>query len=890
MCSLDGYRGACNGSLFTKDTFTHEDWYLLKLRTKAPVLIKVCKNHRMNYLFFYASNQKKCCDPYSRHHKPVDGTREITMHMHMKSKACTLFSTLIPGQKLCKNCYSMISSELAKIFSDSSPADSQERFQTSGELAARVVAVAGSVGNVIGVPTPPEANLDLDQQEAGTARDSTSSRGHQGAPPSKPMDESQDLFADEEEDGQLEKEEKEGQHKKEEEGEQHKYNTRSTDPAASKDKNRGKPNLGEGMSSSSSSEEVVYTLGYLPSHSQEALKKLGVVTDAVVESPIQKRKLAGQTYAPNKIQKIEDKLEDLFIEAGASPSIKTPEKLFQTQTMDALMHKFEVSKSKAEKIRVLSVALVSMTQTAVLETFGPVGATSYMIKKTAELMKLDNQGILPVPVPKKGRPLPEETVKAIQSFYEDDEHASRVMPGKKDFVCVLENGVGIQKQKRLVLCNLKELHVLFEKHTGIKVSFSTFAKHRPKHCVLAGAAGTHTVCVCKYHQNFKLMNDAIDMKECDEKFCSYKDVMASVLCDPPTADCYLNACCPKCPGFQPLQKKMLEYLDANFIDTLTYDQWTSTDRCDLETLLKKSDDFVETYIEKLKILLPHHHIAKEQAAYLRKAKEELKQGEVLVICDFAENYTCLVQDSIQSYYWKQDQVTLHPFCAYYKDENYELKQVSYTIVSEYMKHSITAVHTFQKKLVEFLRPIVPGMKLIKYFSDGAAQQYKNRFNVMKIDYHEKDFGVKGEWNFFATSHGKGPCDGQAGALKREACKASLQMKLIRNPTEFYKWAKARQDTQDGTKVCFVSSQEVLECEADLEPRFARALKIPDLRSSHAFIPNVPSEVETKILSSAVSGTIVPVELKRKEPLAEHRTPGQCVTVVSGAGWKPALIR
>lgn len=36
-------------------------------------------------------------------------------------------------------------------------------------------------------------------------------------------------------------------------------------------------------------------------------------------------------------------------------------------------------------------------------------------------------------------------------------------------------------------------------------SFSKFAELRPRNCVLAGASGTHTVCVCAIHQNVKLM-------------------------------------------------------------------------------------------------------------------------------------------------------------------------------------------------------------------------------------------------------------------------------------------------------------------------------------------------------------------------------------------------
>jgi len=37
-----------------------------------------------------------------------------------------------------------------------------------------------------------------------------------------------------------------------------------------------------------------------------------------------------------------------------------------------------------------------------------------------------------------------------------------------------------------------------------------------------------------------------------------------------------------------------------------------------------------------------------------------------------------------------------------------------------------------------------------------------------------DYSVKAEWNFFATSHGKIPCDGIGGTVMRLAARASLQ--------------------------------------------------------------------------------------------------------------------
>lgn len=94
----------------------------------------------------------------------------------------------------------------------------------------------------------------------------------------------------------------------------------------------------------------------------------------------------------------------------------------------------------------------------------------------------------------------------IQRFYEDDDN-SRQLPGQKDYVTVRNADGGKEKvQKRLVLCNLKELFGKFkQENANVKVGFSAFANLRPKHCVLAGASGTHTVCVCTIHQNTKLM-------------------------------------------------------------------------------------------------------------------------------------------------------------------------------------------------------------------------------------------------------------------------------------------------------------------------------------------------------------------------------------------------
>lgn len=64
----------------------------------------------------------------------------------------------------------------------------------------------------------------------------------------------------------------------------------------------------------------------------------------------------------------------------------------------------------------------------------------------------------------------------------------------------------------------------------------------PKWCILAGASGTHSVCVCTIHQNVILMIHATHFDE------SYKDLTKMLVCENPSRDCMLrhfNLCPPK---------------------------------------------------------------------------------------------------------------------------------------------------------------------------------------------------------------------------------------------------------------------------------------------------------------------------------------------------------
>ena len=52
--------------------------------------------------------------------------------------------------------------------------------------------------------------------------------------------------------------------------------------------------------------------------------------------------------------------------------------------------------------------------------------------------------------------------------------------------------------------------------------------------------------------------------------------------------------------------------------------------------------------------------------------------------------------------------------------------------------------------------------MVHYWSDGAASQFKSRYNFLNVAFHQRDFECDADWSFFRTAHGKGPVDGVGG--------------------------------------------------------------------------------------------------------------------------------
>ena len=223
------------------------------------------------------------------------------------------------------------------------------------------------------------------------------------------------------------------------------------------------------------------------------------------------------------------------------------------------------------------------------------------------------------------------------------------MPGKKDFVSMLVNGIKQQVQKRLILFTEYEAFLQFKEcNPEVKIGFSKFAEARPKNVVLPGSAGTHNVCVCTYHQNPKLMirnsqissrpefqRIAVQKGESYEGEIKYQHLLARIMCNPPSEDCWLNDC-EHCEDSSRLEDELVEIFSELDIEEVSYKQWESTDRTELVTVTENTQEFVTNLVAKLQVLKVHMFIHDMQTKFFHQVKNNLSHGQVLAVGDFSE--------------------------------------------------------------------------------------------------------------------------------------------------------------------------------------------------------------------------------------------------------------
>ncbi|CAC5359819.1 unnamed protein product [Mytilus coruscus] len=179
------------------------------------------------------------------------------------------------------------------------------------------------------------------------------------------------------------------------------------------------------------------------------------------------------------------------------------------------------------------------------------------------------------------------------------------------------------------------------------------------------------------------------------------------------------------------------------------------------------------------------HVTRIQTQYaqMKELKINLPKNHCIVHMDFAENYQCKSVEEIQSAYWNQTSVTIHPVVVYYKVDGDELLHKSIVVISDEMGHDSATV-------LSIVDQIIPENKTASS-------------NCRILDY-----GIRAKWNYWEAGHGKGPCDGIGGTSKRMADEAVRTGKVaIQDPHDFYAWTQSQSCSLKSIKFIFLPKDQ-----------------------------------------------------------------------------------
>ena len=166
---------------------------------------------------------------------------------------------------------------------------------------------------------------------------------------------------------------------------------------------------------------------------------------------------------------------------------------------------------------------------------------------------------------------------------------------------------------------------------------------------------------------------------------SFQIVMTTktkIVCSVNDRKCMLHLCesCSGKLGLKQYLSDLFSLHDFDSDDMMTYKQWAHTDRTAIFCITASVQEFIQTACNSFESLRQHHFIAKAQSSYLRTLKD-LEGDQAVIMLDFAENYSFVVQDEVQGFHWNNAQATLHLFVIYYKSAG-ELQCSSLCVVSD----------------------------------------------------------------------------------------------------------------------------------------------------------------------------------------------------------------
>jgi hypothetical protein len=104
--------------------------------------------------------------------------------------------------------------------------------------------------------------------------------------------------------------------------------------------------------------------------------------------------------------------------------------------------------------------------------------------------------------------------------------------------------------------------------------------------------------------------------------------------------------CTLCPGAETVEVLLQNEVDDS---TIEYKLWVETDRATLTTVAQQCGEVIENLVSKMPEITSYHYTARQQARYLKESKENLLSEQCIILADFSENYSFILQDAIRGF-------------------------------------------------------------------------------------------------------------------------------------------------------------------------------------------------------------------------------------------------
>ena len=128
-------------------------------------------------------------------------------------------------------------------------------------------------------------------------------------------------------------------------------------------------------------------------------------------------------------------------------------------------------------------------------------------------------------------------------------------------------------------------------------------------------------------------------------------------------------------GVDKVQLKILEQNPNLFedVNTIQWNRWVwvekfpgaTTKRMILSTKQGTWKDLLEIFLDDLKTLSHHLFSTNWNYAQFQYIRDNLKQGYLLSVLDFGQNYMNVFQDELQCIHWDHTQTTIHPIVNFF---------------------------------------------------------------------------------------------------------------------------------------------------------------------------------------------------------------------------------